>query len=227
MALRVFELGIIACLIALPASAQNVDFGDDSGQWARDGECDDMRFEGAGMTNTPLVQADILADATDCRAAYDAGTIAFVGDLVQPKGGKVAATPPQIIDGINFGNNASEFANDGECDDRRFYGSGMALALTWRHLGADANDCAGLYNDGLIFLWDLRASVASTQCVSIDFGDDSGEYPEDGECDDMRFEGLGATLIMNENNIGRDASDCARACVFGTIGWRDYDPVPQ
>ena len=28
------------------------DFGDDSGNYSKDGECDDMRFAGAGMTST-------------------------------------------------------------------------------------------------------------------------------------------------------------------------------
>ena len=38
---------LAACAFAVPLSAQ-VDFGDDASQWARDGECDDPRFEGEG-----------------------------------------------------------------------------------------------------------------------------------------------------------------------------------
>ena len=222
MSSKIVVIAFMSMFVTSELVAQDFEFGDDSSQWARDGECDDMRFEGPGMTNTPLIPSDIMADATDCRAAYEEGRLTFVGDLVQPKGGKIAAAPPQIIDGINFGDNSSEFANDGECDDRRFYGSGMAAALTWRHLGADANDCASLYQEGRIRLWEQRASVAATQCAAIDFGNDNGEYPNDGECDDMRFEGRAATLIMNDENIGLDASDCARACVFGMVGLRDY-----
>ena len=52
----------------------DVDFGDDSSQWANDGECDDPRFEGAGSA-AELVDDDILKDATDCRAAFTAGTV--------------------------------------------------------------------------------------------------------------------------------------------------------
>ncbi len=56
-------------------SAQNVEFGDNSSQWANDGECDDPRFVGAGMTSTPLLDEDAYSDANDCRAAFDAGTL--------------------------------------------------------------------------------------------------------------------------------------------------------
>ena len=56
-----------------------VDFGDDSGEWARDGECDDMRFAGPGMTGTTLLQEDIMRDATDCKTAYDGGRLWLVG----------------------------------------------------------------------------------------------------------------------------------------------------
>ena len=51
------------------------DFGDDASDWANDGECDDPRFEGKGMTTTDLLQEDIRHDAADCSAAYDACTI--------------------------------------------------------------------------------------------------------------------------------------------------------
>jgi len=48
----------------------SIDFGDDSGDFADDGECDDPRFRGQGMTATPLMHDDIKRDASDCRAAY-------------------------------------------------------------------------------------------------------------------------------------------------------------
>ena len=42
-----------------------------SGKFSRDGECDDKRFSGPGMTETPLLQSDVGHDATDCRTAYE------------------------------------------------------------------------------------------------------------------------------------------------------------
>ena len=51
------------------------DFGDDSSQFSKDGECDDMRFEGSGMTSTPLLVTDVQHDATDCRVAFRQGRL--------------------------------------------------------------------------------------------------------------------------------------------------------
>ncbi len=67
-------------LLAGTASAQGgIDFGDDSGEWVRDGECDDPRFAGEGVADY-LVDADLYRDATDCRKLLNEGRIRFVGD---------------------------------------------------------------------------------------------------------------------------------------------------
>lgn len=60
------------------APASSVDFGTDNGQWANDGECDDPRFRGPGMTETPLLDDDIRNDASDCRAAYERGELTLI-----------------------------------------------------------------------------------------------------------------------------------------------------
>jgi hypothetical protein len=36
----------------------------------------------------------------------------------------------------------------------------------------DAEDCATLFDAGVIKAWDMTASLATTQCQAIDFGDD-------------------------------------------------------
>ncbi|MXO89812.1 hypothetical protein [Pontixanthobacter aquaemixtae] len=54
-----------------------IDFGTDGGDWANDGECDDPRFVGEGMTSTPLLDEDIKSDATDCRTAYEKGELSL------------------------------------------------------------------------------------------------------------------------------------------------------
>jgi hypothetical protein len=67
-------------LLAGTVSAQGgIDFGDDSGEWVRDGECDDPRFAGEGVADY-LVDADLYRDATDCRKLLNEGRIRFVGD---------------------------------------------------------------------------------------------------------------------------------------------------
>jgi hypothetical protein len=52
------------------------DFGDNTSEWANDGECDDPRFEGEGTADT-LVAADRGHDAADCRKLFNAGRIAL------------------------------------------------------------------------------------------------------------------------------------------------------
>lgn len=75
------EAAAAASPAAAPAEAAQiaVDFGDDTGEWANDNECDDSRFEGPGMTATPLLEEDIGHDATDCRTAYEAGRLTLRG----------------------------------------------------------------------------------------------------------------------------------------------------
>ncbi|WP_348674668.1 hypothetical protein [uncultured Abyssibacter sp.] len=51
-----------------------VDFGTD-GVRADDDVCDDPRFVGPGMDGVFTDEADKLRDASDCKAAYAAGTI--------------------------------------------------------------------------------------------------------------------------------------------------------
>ena len=132
---------ITLCLCALcgPAAAQQINFGDDSSEWANDGECDDGRFTGAGLTATPLLEEDVLADATDCRTAYEAGKLRLLGV------GKDGT--------IDFGNDSGEWSNDGECDDMRFAGPGMTLTpLLQADIMADATDCRDAFAAGQLRL---------------------------------------------------------------------------
>ncbi|PRY74792.1 hypothetical protein CLV80_11533 [Yoonia maritima] len=132
-------LSTIAAFAACTASAQSINFGDDSSEWANDGECDDGRFTGPGLTSTPLLQEDVLADATDCKRAFEAGRLTLAG---------VAA------DGtIDFGNDSGEWSNDQECDDMRFAGPGMtSTPLLQDDIMRDATDCRAAFNAGMLTL---------------------------------------------------------------------------
>lgn len=134
----------------------------------------------------------------------------------------LAFTSPAIAQDIDFGDNASEYANDGECDDRRFIGRNMTSSLDWDDAGHDADDCRRGYDLGLIQLWDETKARAATQCSAIRFGNNASEYANDGECDDIRFEGTGSSSILLPDDSGRDAADCKRACDQGTIFLRNY-----
>ncbi len=185
-------LGSALCF-SFSANAQQVEFGDNSSDWANDNECDDPRFTGTGMTSTPLLDEDAYHDANDCRVAYNAGTLS----LADPTG-------------VNFGNNSSDWANDGECDDPRFVGANMASTLLDEDMGADAVDCRALFVTGSISLRGAKSDVY--------FGDNSSDWANDNECDDPRFVGNGMTQTpLLEADRGHDANDCQSAYDAGTI----------
>ncbi|MCR6671245.1 hypothetical protein [Devosia ginsengisoli] len=191
---------------AAATSAADIDFGDDSGQWTNDRECDDPRFAGTGSASE-LVDDDILKDATDCRAAYEAGTVQFVGD---------GDTPDVTEADIDFGDDSSEWANDGECDDPRFEGSGTAAELVDDDILKDATDCQAAYNTGTVtFVGDGDTPAATAE--DIDFGDNSSEWANDGECDDPRFQGTGSAAELVDADILKDANDCQSAYDLGTV----------
>ncbi len=123
---------------------------------------------------------------------------------------------------VRFGDNSSTWANDGECDDRRFTGSNMASDLDTDDILHDANDCRSAYENGLIRLVDPEVGKAATVCAEIRFGDDSSTWAKDGECDDYRFEGTGMTSIISTDDVGKDATDCKRLCDAGMIYLRIY-----
>ncbi len=127
-----------------PAAVSGIDFGDDSSTWAHDGECDDPRFRGEGMSAPPLLAENEGADAADCGAAFKAGSI-------QLRPAKI--TSPAIHEGIDFGTDSSEWAQDGECDDSRFRGEGMtATPLLDQDIRANASDCLEAFKAGRLEL---------------------------------------------------------------------------
>ena len=194
----------------------DIDFGDDSSEWAKDGECDDPRFVGEG-TATELVDADRMKDATDCRAAYEAGTVTL-------KDGGTSAANTALAD-IDFGDDSSQWAKDGECDDPRFVGEGTATELVDADRMKDATDCRAAYEAGTVTLKDGGTSAANTALADIDFGDDSSEWAKDGECDDPRFVGEGTATELVDADRMKDATDCRAAFEAGTITLKDGGSV--
>lgn len=206
--MRILSLAVFVSFAFAGASfAQAIDFGDDTSQWANDGECDDMRFEGPGMTLTPLLDADIGHDASDCRAAFKAGALTLRAQAMPE------ADTGLVLAGVNFGSDGGEWANDGECDDPRFEGPGMTLTpLLHADLMQDATDCSSAFLAGRLQLRGID------QNGKIDFGDDTGEWANDGACDDMRFAGAGMTTtpLLNDD-IMHDATDCRTAFQAGLL----------
>lgn len=192
-----------------------IDFGDDTSEYANDSACDDPRFEGHGSTESPYTD-NIGHDAGDCRHLWEFGSI-FMRDIAFTD-----LPEPESVDPF-YGDNSGTYPFDGECDDRRFVGEGMALSLGWDATGKDAQDCRDLADVDVIRVWDRDLAAAQTDCSAIDFGDDSSDYANDGTCDDYRFEGLGAAARILYDYVGVDATDCKRMCDYGLLFIRDTE----
>jgi len=209
----VIWFGVTLVVSGFTVSAeQAVDFGDDSSSWAYDGECDDPRFEGEGMAMT-LLEEDRAHDATDCRVLFNQGQIMMRG------ASKPAPVGSATTSGIDFGDDTSSWAHDGECDDPRFQGSGAAATLLDDDRYHDATDCRDLFNLGRITVREDVHTVAAVN-VSIDeieFGNNTSEWASDGECDDPRFQGAGAADVLLDEDLMRDSKDCRSLFERGRI----------
>jgi hypothetical protein len=247
----------MACSMPSTLHAQEIDFGDDDGEFAFDGECDDNRFVGEGMAIF-LFEDGTMHDASDCAAAYEAGTISLPSDAdaavdavldFGQDGPGIAQTSDLAsldvsVNDIDFGDDNGQWANDDECDDWRFTGSGMtATPLLEDDVRHDASDCrsgfvagtlsyvgeAGSVNgydfssfDGLLEDFEdgppTADPVALIDSSHIQWGDDEGSYALDGECDDMRFTGAGMTSTMLiPEDVQHDATDCRVAFEQGRL----------
>ncbi len=110
-----------------------IEFGNDSSEYANDGECDDPRFIG-GLGNDSLVTDNIGKDASDCRNAVLEKKISYDPLFTQPE---------------NYGDDASEHAKDGECDDIRYTGEYAAATIfVVSDIGHDASDCRAAVEAG-------------------------------------------------------------------------------
>ena len=168
LTLMLATLAPLAMGLATPALADDgpPTFGDDSGHFAKDGECDDMRFAGPGMTTTLLIDSDILHDATDCRAAFNQGRLIYMGGHRDARINALVASGVSANSGstnsgyadsgtnhIMWGDDSSKYSKDGECDDKRFEGPGMTnTPLLDSDIKHDATDCRTAFNQGRIHL---------------------------------------------------------------------------
>lgn len=141
--------------------------------------------------------------------------------------GAIATTAlAQDIDDIDFGDDLSTWANDGECDDPRFSGDGMAATLDRQDLMHDATDCRALLESGEIEFSATQFDATLTTFEDIDLGDDSGRFPEDGECDDPRFEGPDMSSSPDHAEIKKDRTDCSFGLQMGSLTVAEDLPPP-
>ena len=109
----------------------------------------------------------------------------------------------------NFGDDASQWANDHECDDPRFQGEGSATTLLEEDRGHDATDCRALFEVG-------RIALRGDDDDGIDFGD--------GGVQRGRLEDGDATLASGEyaDNYAFAGKSGQRAIIELRSG--DFDP---
>jgi len=149
---------ILAVTVASPAMAESpkvpglapsiqmlstVDFGDNSGPYADDWECDDSRFIGWGVA-TSTDSSNNGTDASDCRHLFEIGQLRV--NRTQ------AEFPAEMCAQVNFGTDEGAYSHDKECDDPRFTGAAMHSILNFEDLGRDASDCQALCESGAIWL---------------------------------------------------------------------------
>jgi len=117
---------------------------DDSCEWANDGACDEPRY---------AVSTGACANGTDATDCADQELYTEALDRL------MAMVPANLRD--QLGTDNCDYANDAECDDASFGGTGACPA------GTDATDCRALAIGG----------------------DDSCQYANDGECDETGIGG--------------------------------------
>ena len=142
---------VLALTAAMPASDAWAQAN--TCRWANDNECDEPRYGGTGA-------CDNGTDANDCRAEASAWQ-------------RLMEAVPQGIR-ASLGTDTCRWANDRECDDINFGGTGACQP------GTDASDCRALAIGG----------------------DETCRWAHDGECDEP---GIGTGVCIS----GTDTSDCA------------------
>ena len=125
-----------------PPTGSLIDFGDDSGSWPMDGDCDDPRFEGPGMSLPAGVAGERARDATDCRREHDEGRIRLYG--VDLDSGL-----------IDFGDDTGDSTRNDECNDPRFEGDIWSFTHP-DDRGHDATDCRRLYDARRVHLFGVN-----------------------------------------------------------------------
>ena len=205
-------------LIHLEKNVDGIDFGNDSDEYGRNYKCQDSRFvtfiDVRSSTESELeLDAPEKEDASDCRLAY------LTEEVWMPEEIWILDAKYDIV----FGNDRGSWPRDDECDDPRFQNAPdstsqvMAESLSANNVGNDATDCRKYFSERKILLRPIDDKDG------IEFGDDTGRWAFDGECDDPRFEnkpgmGNGMSSFFSKMGVKRDATDCRDAYDRGAIG---------
>ncbi|MGJ8609925.1 MAG: trypsin-like serine peptidase [Octadecabacter sp.] len=199
------------CLIAVDATAGLPAVpagGDNSCAFANDNECDELQYGGQGF-------CDAGTDTNDCSANLTAAPTGGAGDTCEYAndgecdearygGGDYCALGTDTTDcrqlAAGLDDDSCAWANDGACDELRYGGGGQCVD------GSDATDC-DMFGTSPEALARLLALVPDS--LRGQLGDDTCQYANDGECDDVTF---GGTIYCD---AGTDATDCRALAIGG------------
>ncbi len=196
--------------LGLP-EATTSNLGNNSCRWSNDNECDDPEFGGSGACEAGtdasdcLTQVDTSAAVMPPAGGGDSCEFANDGECDEARfgGGDYCAAGTDSTDcrqlAAGLDDDSCEWANDGACDEMRYGGGGQCID------GSDATDC-DMFGSSAEALERLLALVPDA--LRGQLGDDTCQYANDGECDDVTF---GGTIYCD---VGTDATDC-RALAMG------------
>lgn len=214
------------CLASVDTSAtlEPLVGGGNSCPFANDNECDELRYGGQGF-------CDAGTDTNDCTASGDIALtpIGNTGDTCEYandaecdearyggggycEDGTDTTDCRQLAAGLD--DDSCQWSNDGECDEMRYGGGGQCID------GSDATDC-DMYGTSPEALARLLSLVPAG--LRAQLGDDSCQYSNDGECDDVNF---GGTIYCD---VGTDATDCRAMAIGGedSCRWANDDECDE
>ena len=198
----------------MAVDSSGLNFGDNSGIFANDGECDDPRFEGPGSAFSTSESSE-MRDADDCRSLFESGQLTLVAG---------ANSSPSTLNSATTTSIPSTPMAEPEPEP-------YTIGTPRGDIDGALQEDGSLFASGTVYGDEITgdnnrmqrapsvtpAPSRSAPTGGVDFGDNSSIYANDGECDDPRFEGAGMAAVSFDDDIRRDANDCRAAFQAGTI----------
>ncbi|WP_136248349.1 hypothetical protein [Halomonas borealis] len=146
-----FEAGQYALNLYAKASADiTLVVYDAAGNWHCNDDYSSASGTNPGITwsNPPSGNYNIWVGTYESGSLPEA--VLYVSEAGPARGDSAASTT--ATHGIAWGDNTSQWANDGECDDPRFAGPGAHSLNIDEDRYHDANDCRALHEQGQLYL---------------------------------------------------------------------------
>ncbi|MCY4496791.1 MAG: ankyrin repeat domain-containing protein [Rhodospirillaceae bacterium] len=194
------------------------DFGDDSGLFPNDDQCDDRRFTGDGVG----FRFQAGQDRADCYRLLNEGRVRWSdrNDSATARD-NFRSLGISGVDSDVFRPFADKYIELAVAAGFAEKGLSAELAETFSNTITDeqSDEVAVLFAGLSELLGGMMIGMLGDHDVR-DFGRDSGASAIDGVCDDLRFAGDGMRSGLVLAQIMTDASDCRMLLGTGRIRWR-------